>query len=126
MALYHSILPFHMGWERGLQGVPDSVVWAVYALNFSWSVLVFLAGGLVLYAARIGPSADTFARRTVFTIGLFWAIHGVYTWVNPLPLPRSLFVLKYALLAFPAFVVALHWFPLFAYRRAKNHAMVGS
>ena len=117
MALYHFILPYHMRWGRGLHDVPDSIVWAVYALNFSWSALVFLTGALVLYAARLGPAAGTFARRTVFTIGLFWAIHGIYTWVNPLPLPRSFAVLKYALLAFPAVVVALHWIPLFVYRK---------
>lgn len=128
LALYHSILPYHMGWREGLHGVPGSVVWAVYALNFSWSVLVFLAGALVLYAAWLGPAAGTFARRTIFTVGLFWAIHGIYTWLNPLPLPPSFLVLKYALLGFPALVVALHWLPLLAYRRdpqAEVHAARG-
>jgi hypothetical protein len=82
-----------------------------------WSALVFLTAALVLYAARLGPTAGTFARRTVFTIGLFWAIHGIYTWVHPLPLPRSFAVMKYALLTFPALVVALHRIPLLVYRR---------
>jgi hypothetical protein len=116
MALYHSLLPWHMGWRQGLGGVPDSIVWALFALNFSWSLLVFLAGSLVIYAAMLGPGAGTFARRTVFTVGLFWAIHGTYTWLNPLPLPSSLVWLRYVLGLFPAVIVVLHWLPLAAHR----------
>ncbi|HUL65749.1 MAG TPA: hypothetical protein VLW55_14125 [Burkholderiaceae bacterium] len=62
MALYHFVLPYHMGWRSG---TPDSMVWAV----FSWSLLVLLAEVLVLYAKKLGSSAGTFARRTVFTAG---------------------------------------------------------
>lgn len=116
LALYHFVLPYHWGWRQGLDGVPDTLVWALFALNFSWSLMVLLAGCLVVYAARLGPEAGTFARRTVFGVGLFWAIHGIYTWVSPLPLPASLWWLRYALGAFPAVVVALHWLPLMGYR----------
>jgi len=114
MALYHFVLPYHMGWRSGLVGTPDSIVWAVFALNFSWSLLVLLAEVLVIYAAKLGASAGPFARRTVFTVGLFWAIHGAYTWLNPLPLPPSLLWLRYVLGVFPVLVVLLHWLPLLA------------
>ena len=116
LALYHLVLPYHMGWRRGLDGVPDSLVWALFALNFSWSVLVLLAGTLVIHAATLGPGAGSYARRTVFTVGLFWAIHGVYTWLHPLPLPSALVWLRYVLGLFPAAVVVLHWLPLALYR----------
>lgn len=117
IALYHAVLPYHMEWARGLGGIPDSLVWAIFALNFSWSVVVFLAGCLVLYAASLGPGAGPFARRTVFVVGLFWLIHGLYTWINPLPLPPTLVWLRAVLGGFPLIVVALHWLPLAAYRR---------
>lgn len=116
MAFYHFVLPYHMGWRQGLGGVPDSIVWALFALNFSWSLLVLLAGSLVIYAAMLGPGAGTFARRTVFTVGLFWAIHGSYTWFNPMPLPGSLVWLRYVLGLFPAVMVLLHWLPLATHR----------
>jgi hypothetical protein len=45
LASYHLVLPFHMGWRRGLDGVADPLVWALFALNFSWSMLTFLTGG---------------------------------------------------------------------------------
>ena len=117
LALYHSVLPYHMGWRHGLGDAPDSIVWALFALNFSWSVLVFLSGCLVIYAGKLGPGAGAYARRTVFTVGLFWAIHGAYTWLNPLPLPSSLVWLRYVLGLFPAAVVVLHWLPLALHRR---------
>ena len=120
MALYHAVLPYHMEWARGLGGVPDSLVWAIFALNFSWSVIVFLAGGLVIYAAALGPAAGRFAKRTVFVVGLFWLIHGGYTWLNPLPLPASLAWLRIVLGAFPLVVVALHWLPLTFYPRQTD------
>jgi len=120
IALYHFVLPYHMGWRSGLADVADSLTWALFALNFSWSLLVLLAGILVLHAAWLGPASGAFARRTVFTVGLFWAIHGVYTWVNPLPLPSSLSWLRWVLGAFPAVVVALHWWPLVACRGERE------
>jgi hypothetical protein len=122
LALYHSVLPYQMQWRSGLDGVADSLVWALFALNFSWSLLLFLTGCLVLYAAKLGPSAGGFARRLVFAVGLFWTIHGAYTFVNPLPLPRSLAWLRYALGAFPVLVVILHWVPLVVYRERESMA----
>jgi hypothetical protein len=106
-----------MRWREGLAGVPDSIVWALFALNFSWSVLVFLSGILVIHAAMLGPGAGSYARRAVFAVGLFWAIHGAYTWLNPLPLPSALAWLKYVLASFPIVVTALHWLPLALCRR---------
>lgn len=126
MALYHFVLPYHMGWRRGLDGVADSIVWALFALNFSWSLIVLLAEILVLYAARLGPEAGTFARRTVFTVGLFWAIHGAYTWINPLPLPARLAWLRLVLGVFPALVVVLHWLPLVTSRARSREARLPS
>ncbi len=117
IALYHAVLPYHMDWARGLGGIPDSLVWAIFALNFSWSVVVFLAACLILYAASLGPEAGRFAKVTVFVVGLFWLIHGLYTWLHPLPLPPSLVWLRALLAAFPVIVVALHWLPLAVYRR---------
>ena len=111
LALYHFFLPYQFGWGRALHGVPASITWALYALNFSWSLLTLVAGALVFYAAIIGP-ASAFVRRTVFAIGLFWLIHGAYTWINPFPVPRALAWLHYAIGAFPIVVVTLHWLPL--------------
>ncbi|MEO8185785.1 MAG: hypothetical protein ABI580_00275 [Burkholderiaceae bacterium] len=96
--------------------MPDSLAWALFALNFSWSVLVFLIGCLVFYVARLTLPVDRFVKITLFAAGLFWTIHGAYTWLNPLPLPGALRWLTGVLIAFPAVAAALHWLPLLVYR----------
>jgi hypothetical protein len=114
MALYHFVLPYHMGWAQGhgVENLPDSMAWALYALNFSWSLLLLSVSSLVIHAATLGPTGGTFMRRSIFTVGLFWAIHGSYVWLNPMPLPQRLLWLKFVLAAFPATLVLLHWIPL--------------
>jgi hypothetical protein len=99
--------------------LPRQLAWALLALNFSWTVLLLAIAGLVLYAARIGPT-NRFARKFVFIVGLFWAIHGAYVWLVPMPLPERLAWLQFVLGAFPATLIALHWIPLAAYR--STHA----
>ena len=109
MGLYHFVLPFHMGWGDHLGGVPTSITWALYTLNFSWSLLVVLTGLLVLHVARLGPDAGRFARRFVFVVGLFWLVHGASTWIRPFPMPASLAWLWVLLATFPVAMVAAHW-----------------
>jgi hypothetical protein len=101
-----------MHWALGLTGVPDSLVWALFALNFSWSILMLLTGLLVFYAAQQAPPVGKFTRATVFVVGLFWVIHGAYTWLHPLPLPATLRLLQLFLMAFPLVAATLHWLPL--------------
>jgi hypothetical protein len=119
LASYHFVLPTHMQWDRGIGDLVPALVWALYALNFFWSLLALLTGILVVRAALRGPTDDTFTRNTIFVLGLYWLIHGAYTWVNPLPMPRSMATLKYVLLAFPALTAALHWLPLLLFREVQ-------
>jgi hypothetical protein len=95
--------------------LPQQLAWALLALNFSWTVLLLAVGGLVLYAALVGP-ANQFIRTFVFVGGLFWAIHGLYVWLVPMPLPPRLQWLGLVLAAFPVTLIALHWLPLAACR----------
>lgn len=44
MALYHLVLPYHWGWRQGLDSVAASLVWALFALNFSWVSCFFSSG----------------------------------------------------------------------------------
>lgn len=120
LGLYHSFLPYHMQWRQGLGGVPDSLTWALFALNFSWSVLVFLVGCLMFYAARMRLPVDGFVKATLLAAGLFWLAHGAYTWLHPLPLPPTYGWLKVALQAFPLVAVTTHWLPLAQARRRRT------
>jgi len=81
--------------------------WALFALNFSWAVLLLGVSALVLSAASRG-FADAMARRLVLVVGVFWAVHGLYVALIPMPLPSQLSWLRAPLLAFPAMMVLLH------------------
>jgi len=126
MAAYHFVLPYHQGWAvgHGLEHLPDSMAWALYTLNFSWSLLLLGVGSLVVYAAIVGPTASLFTRHALVTVGLFWAIHGTYVWLNPMPLPERLLWLQIVLAAFPVTVALLHWIPVVANRKLDFAARV--
>jgi hypothetical protein len=115
------VLPRHMEWANGhgVETLPASMAWALYALNFSWSLLLLTVSGIVLYAAIRG-AADAFARRVSLAVGLFWTIHGGYVLVNPMPLPQRLVWLRFAIPIFPMTLIALHWLPLWVTRRRKT------
>jgi hypothetical protein len=105
--------------------LPAQLAWALFALNFSWGVLLLVVGVLVLFAARSNDGGSTFTRRFLFGVGLFWLIHGTYFWVVPMPLPERLLWLKYVLGAFPVPLIVLHWFPLAASRSTRNRSIAG-
>jgi hypothetical protein len=71
-----------------------------------------LLGLLVVYTARHPSHASKFPRAFLLILGIFWLIHGTYTWLHPLPLPSALRSLGAALLAFPVVAAALHLLPL--------------
>ena len=116
MALAHFGLQYEWSLLRDFGNLPAQLAWALFALNFSWGVLLLAISRLVLYAATLGPDADAFVRRFVFLVGLFWLIHGVYVLAVPMPLPPRLQWIRFPMAAFPVTIIALHWMPLFLYR----------
>ena len=120
MALAHFGLQDEWSLLRDFGNLPAQLAWALFALNFSWGVLLLAISGLVLYAARLGPGAGAFVRRFVFLVGLFWLIHGVYVLAVPMPLPPRLQWIQLPMAAFPVTIIALHWVPLFVYRRSSR------
>ena len=116
MALAHFGLQYEWSLLRDFGNLPAQLAWALFALNFSWGVLLLAISGLVLYAAKLGPAAGAFVRRFVFLVGLFWLIHGAYVLAVPMPLPPQLQWIRFPMAAFPVMIIALHWVPLFVYR----------
>jgi hypothetical protein len=120
MALAHFGLQYEWSLLGDFGNLPAQLGWALFALNFSWAVLLLAISGLVLYAANLGPAAGAFVRRFVFLVGLFWLIHGAYVLAVPMPLPPRLQWIRFPMAAFPVPIIALHWVPLFAYRKHRR------
>ena len=93
---------------RDFGTLPPQLHWALFALNFSWSVLLAGVGLLVLLSAACGERAEG-DRRLVFVVGAFWAVHGGYVAFVPMPLPTNLSWLRGPLIAFPVLLVVLHF-----------------
>jgi len=98
---------------RGVDGgsLPAQLRWALFALNFSWSTVVLAVGILMVYAARLNTNTP-FLRATIFSVGLFWTMHGIYMVVMPMPVPARLAWIQGPIVAFPIMVVLLQWLPL--------------
>jgi hypothetical protein len=115
MALAHFGLQYE--W-RGVDGgsLPAQLRWALFAVNFSWSTLVLLVGGLVVYAGRRDPNAS-FIRALVLIVGVFWMTHGIYMVVQPMPVPPRLAWIQGPIVAFPTTLILLHGLALLATKR---------
>jgi hypothetical protein len=90
MAIAHFGLQWEWHQVTDFGNLPPQLQWALFALNFSWGVLLLGVGALVLSAAVRG-SADAMARRLVLVVGAFWAVRGMYVALVPMPLPSQLF-----------------------------------
>ena len=86
--------------------------WTLYTLNASWSLVVSTIAAIILVAARVEMSVRFFGRCTILAVGMFWAAHGIYILLNPMPLPTALAWAKFPMLMFPATLTTLHWLPL--------------
>ena len=116
MALAHFGLQYEWSLLGDFGNLPPQLGWALFALNFSWGLLLLAISGLVIYAARIGPDGGKFVRSFVFLIGLFWLLHGMYVVLVPMPLPTQLQWIRIPLVAFPVLIVGLHWTPIWVTR----------
>src|SRR5262245_25616026 len=105
MAIAHFGLQYE--W-RGVDGgsFPAQLRWALLALNFSWSTLVLLLGGLTVYVSRLDPQA-TLVRSTIVIVAVFWTVHGIYMVVDPMPVPPRLAWIRGPIVAFPATLILL-------------------
>ncbi len=107
MAIAHFGLPTVFQWSSVSGGnLPPILSWALFALNFSWSTLVLLVGGLTIYVGRLDPRAAS-VRALVLIVAVFWTIHGIYMVVEPMPVPPRLAWIQGPIVAFPATLVVL-------------------
>ena len=115
MAIAHFGLQYE--W-RGVDGgsLPAQLRWALFALNFSWSTLVLLVGGLTIYAGRLDPRAAS-VGALVRIVGVFWTVHGIYMVVEPMPVPPRLAWIQGPIVAFPASLILLHGIALLSTSR---------
>lgn len=81
MALFHFVLPDVFHWPRYMTGVPDSIVWGMYATNAFFSFLLLLGSAATIRIA-LSPMRD---RSVLWGMALFWVFNAAYQIVRPFP-----------------------------------------
>lgn len=108
MALYHFILPYHLGWKHSLIEVTAMINWAMFSLNNFFSFLLLWGGIMTIITAFRWEKVDLLGYGILVGMGLFWIFNASYQIFIPMPLPEHLIVLKWGLLAFAVFLVILY------------------
>ena len=107
LACLHLALP--TVWNRlgALQGMVDSIRWALLALNTYWSLLIVLTAVLSLVIARHRSWKHASGRWTLAALAAYWLLHAAYLLARPFPFPENFAALSAAFLALPLLEAAL-------------------
>ena len=108
MALYHFILPYHLGWKDSIIEVTAMINWAIFSLNHFFSFLLLWGGIITIITAFRWEKVDLLGYGILVGMGLFWIFNASYQIFIPMPLPERLIVLKWGLLTFSVFLVILY------------------
>ena len=107
MALYHFWLPYTFHWGDALTRT-QTLRWALFMLNASFSYLLLASGVMTLEIARRGGATDAVSRMILIAAGGYWLFNTCYQLVSPLPLPLPFISLRWAFLGFSVSAVLLY------------------
>jgi hypothetical protein len=100
MGFFHFFLPRMFGWDAAMRCASADVGWALLALNFFFSTLLFVAGVTAVAAWwRV-----ELRMVSSLTLSSFWCINLAYQLIIPPPWPSKIALI---LLAFAGLVAAL-------------------
>lgn len=96
---YHLILPYQWGWHEHTSNLPGMIEWALYALNFLFSVLLILLASLGMFSAQKKFGHPLISQAIFGSCALFWLADIGYQLAVPLPVPSSFFFITMAFLS---------------------------
>jgi hypothetical protein len=111
---FHLALPRIYGWDAGMRTAPDSLKWALNALNAFWATAIILAGLLTILIAGGRWWSAPAGRWALAAFATYWALHTTYLLIWPFPMPASLAWLATAFLGFAFVQTGLHAAGVFA------------
>lgn len=105
MGVSHIFVPFVLPWQDHLDNLYAPITWALYAMNFFFSILLAWGGILTLIAF----TSRNFRKWINGGIAAFWIIGGIYEVIYPFPIAEARWVLP--IIAF--FIAILYVIALF-------------
>lgn len=89
MGVSHIFVPFFLPWQDHLKTLYEPITWALYAMNFFFSILLAWGGFLSILAW----SSKRFRKWINGGMAAFWVIGGIYEIVIPFPIAEAKWVL---------------------------------
>ena len=108
MGGFHFWLPRLFHWADGIASAPDSLRWALLALNAFWSGFAVATGALALGLAWRDEWRGSAGRLAAAVLAAYWCAHAAYLVAWPFPLPPRLAWLGAAFVGFAAMQALLH------------------
>src|SRR5262245_16929420 len=100
LAGFHFFLPAVFGWDAAAADLPDSLRWALRALNDLWSLMALVTSLLVLAIAARGWWTQPAGKAVLVVMSVYWTLHAAYLMWRPFPLPPQLAGLGVAFVGF--------------------------
>lgn len=111
MGISHLFVPFLLPWQEHLEMLYEPITWALYAMNFFFSILLAW-GGFLSWSAL---SSKRYSVRINGGMAVFWVIGGIYEIVIPFPIAEA----KWALPAISFTIASLYIAALIRYSHAE-------
>ncbi|MFW6015155.1 MAG: hypothetical protein ACOCRK_01810 [bacterium] len=104
MAVPHFFVPFIFPWESLTKELYPTLKWALFAMNFFYSLLLLWGGLLSLNAILRWRISNEIKYYLFGGLGLFWLIGAIYEIIYPFPIEGA----KYIMLLFALLISLLY------------------
>lgn len=93
MGLSHFFVPFIFPWERLIEELYPPIRWALFAMNYFFSLLLVWGGLLTLVTEFKWRSVKGLRKCILSGMGLFWLLGTIYEIIYPFPIKEARWVL---------------------------------
>ena len=102
MGAYHFFLPSMFHWDADVKQIPSVIQWALFSINFFFSVLLLAGGILTFFTLRALRRSWHPDRGILFAMSGFWLLNTLYQILIPMPMPARLWPLHVVLVGYAA------------------------
>lgn len=117
---YHLILPYQWDWHSHTGELPSMIEWALYALNFLFSILLLILASLAFLSTRKQFFHPPITKALFAGCSLFWLADICYQLLVPIQVPSSFFFITLSFLGAAVFTLMLNLFLMFNIKNVTN------
>ncbi|GAA0179590.1 hypothetical protein SH2C18_24310 [Clostridium sediminicola] len=108
IGISHFFVPFIFPWESFIKELYPPIKWALFAMNYFFSLLLLLGGILTLVAEFKWGMVKGIRKCILGGMGLFWLAGSIYEVIYPFPIMEARWVLPgVALVIFSLYGISL-------------------